>query len=138
LKRENQELKQQDEYSQFVIQKQLKEKDEEIGALKQTVEDVVGIVKTIKNDLKDKNSQTRIKIKDAIKTEIDKIQKPKIEQRKIMYTLLDEIDNKRKEIMSKKGFITKEDEEAIDKSILEKVKQNHPHLLKTVFKQYNN
>jgi hypothetical protein len=102
------------------------------------VEDVVGIVKTIKNDLKDKNSQTRIKIKDAIKTEIDKIQKPKIEQRKIMYTLLDEIDNKRKEIMSKKGFITKEDEEAIDKSILEKVKQNHPHLLKTVFKQYNN
>ena len=35
LQKENQELKEQDEYSKFVIQKQMKEKDDEIAKLQQ-------------------------------------------------------------------------------------------------------
>ena len=48
---------------------------------------------------------------------------------------LDEVDQKRQEMYAKKGFVTKEDEEAIKNSIIEDVKKNDQDLWHMLFEK---
>ena len=48
---------------------------------------------------------------------------------------MEEVDQKREEVFAKKGFVTKEDEEAIKNSIVEDIKQNDPNLWQTLSQQ---
>jgi hypothetical protein len=63
----------------------------------------------------------------------------KIESRlfetQVLALKLDEVDQKRQEMYATKGFVTKEDEEAIKNSIIEDVKQNDPDLWHMLFER---
>jgi integrase len=135
LQKQVQDLKEKEDYHTYTIDKKLKEKDQEIEQLKETMKNIFDQINRLKSDLiNDKNHPVRIKIKEFLKTKSEQ-EKTKVEQNKKMFKILEEIERKRKEILSKKGFITKEDEELIDKSILEEIKQTDLNLWKTVFKQ---
>jgi hypothetical protein len=45
---------------------------------------------------------------------------------------LEKVAEKREEILSKKGFVTKEDEESIENSVLDDLKRNNPSLWQTL------
>ena len=156
LKKENQELKENKQDTEYIIKGQLQEvleqnksKDEEIAQMRQAMKVVLGKVEQIKNDVINNNSRSsrrketnnnpsndKLKMKE-LKNSIENI-KNEMKQQQILTTKLLEIYQKRDEIISKKGFVTKEDQELIDKTILEDIKQiTDPDLLKKIFSKSN-
>ena len=61
--------------------------------------------------------------------------KSHLSTREILTQILEKVDQKREEVFVKKGFVTKEDEEAIKNSIVEDIKQNDPNLWRTLSQQ---
>jgi integrase len=140
LKRENQELKQHDNYQQYVIDKKMKENDEEIANMRQVMRTVLESVNKMKNDLIVQQREKLEKDKE-IKDDFSKVKddflriKTDLSTTEIFTQILEEVDQKREELFVNKGFVTKEDEEAIKNSIFENIKQNDPNLWQTLSKQ---
>ena len=123
LKKENQELKEQDEYSKFIIDKKMKEKDEEIANMKQVMKQVVDGVDNLKKDFINKKSFVMsAETYNNVHKMMDQMKKEyKININKLLESQ-NKLLQKRAELFAKKGFVTKEDEEAINKSVLEEIK----------------
>jgi integrase len=140
LSKQVQELKEQDDYQKYVIDKKIKEKDDEIAKMRQAMRTVLDTVNEMRNDFVTKQNEKVEKDKE-IKDDLRKINDHfrKVESRlfetQIFTQKLEEVEQKRQEIFAKKGFVTKEDEEVIKNSILEDVKQNDPDLWQTLFHQ---
>ena len=109
LQKQVQELKEQDEYSKYVIDKKLKEKDLAIENMQQAMKTVYEQVETFTKSFKDQTVK-------AVESKIKKITTEQLEQQSKIKILL-EIENKRNELFNTKGFVTKEDMEVIHKSI---------------------
>jgi integrase len=131
LQKQVQELKEQDDYQKYVIDKKIKEKDEEIVKMRQAMRTVLDTVDEMKNDVAAKQKEKMEKDKEIN----DKIKRMdyRLFETQMLALKLDEVDQKRQEIYAKKGFVTKEDEEAIKNSIIEDVKQNDPDLWHMLF-----
>ena len=133
LSKQVQELKQQDDYQKYVIDKKMKEKDEEIANMRQAMRTVSESVNKMKNDfivLQREKLERNKEIKDdfsKIRDDFRRI-KSNLSTREILTQILEKVDQKREEVFAKKGLVTKEDEEAIKNSILEDIKQNDPNL----------
>ena len=140
LQKQVQELKQQDNYQKYVIDKKMKEKDEEIANMRQAMITVSESVNKMKNDfiVQQREKLERDKeIEDdfsKVKDDFRRI-KSHLSTREILIQILEEVDQKREEVFAKKGFVTKEDEEAIKNSIVEDIKQNDPNLWRTLSQQ---
>lgn len=135
-----QELKEQDDYQKYVIDKKIKEKDEEIAQMRQAMGTVLESVDKMKNDLIVQQREKLEKDKE-IKDDFSKVKddfkriRALLSTREIFTQILEEVDQKREEVFVKKGFVRKEDEEAIKNSILEDIKQNDPNLWQTLSQQ---
>ena len=133
LSKQVQELKQKDDYQKYVIDKKMKEKDEEIANMRQAMRTVSESVNKMKNDfivLQREKLERNKEIKDdfsKIRDDFRRI-KSNLSTREILTQILEKVDQKREEVFAKKGLVTKEDEEAIKNSILEDIKQNDPNL----------
>jgi hypothetical protein len=140
LQKQVQELKEQDDYQKYVIDKKIKEKDDEIAKMRQAMRTVLDTVNEMRNDFVAKQNE-KIKKDKEINDDLRKINDHfrKVESRlfetQIFTQKLEEVEQKRQEIFAKKGFVTKEDEEAIKNSIIEDVKQKDPDLWQTLFHQ---
>ena len=109
LSKQVQELKEQDEYSKYVIDKKLKEKDLEIENMQQAMKTVYEEIETFTKSFKDQTVK-------AVESKIKELKTEQLEQQSNIKILL-EIDKKRNELFNTKGFVTKEDMEVIHKSI---------------------
>jgi hypothetical protein len=120
LSKQVHELKEKDDYQNYVIDKKIKEKDEEIVKMRQAMRTVFDMMANQKDNIKELN--------DRFKSVTSSLFEMK------MFTIkLDEVDQKKQEMYATKGFVTKEDEEAIKNSIAEDVKQNDPDLWHMLF-----
>jgi hypothetical protein len=126
LSKQVQELKEQDDYQKYIIDKKIKEKDEEIAKMREAMRTVLDTVDIMKNDFIAKQNEKVEKDKE-IKDHFKKIES-RLFETQIFAQKLDEVDQKRQEMYAKKGFITKEDEEAIKNVIVGDLKQNDPDL----------
>jgi integrase len=133
LSKQVQELKEQDNYQKYIIDKKIKEKDEEIAKMKQAMRTVLDTVDEMRNDFVAKQNEKVEKDK-KIDNDFRKIES-RLFETQVLALKMDEVDQKRQEIFAKKGFITKEDEEAIKSSIIEDVKQNDPDLWHMLFER---
>jgi hypothetical protein len=102
-----QELKEKDDYQNYVIDKKLKEKDLEIERMQQTIK---AVFERIENFTRNPT------ISKSLESKIEEI-KAETRHQQSTIKLLFEIEKKRKELMDKKGFITKEDMELIHNSL---------------------
>ncbi|HSF51335.1 MAG TPA: site-specific integrase, partial [Nitrososphaeraceae archaeon] len=119
-------LEEQDDYQKYIINKKIKEKDEEIAKMRQAMRTVLDTVDIMKNDFIAKQNEKVEKDKE-IKDHFKKIES-RLFETQIFAQKLDEVDQKRQEIFAKKGFITKEDEEEIKNFVVGDLKQNDPDL----------
>src|SRR5215208_8073060 len=100
--------------------------------MRQAMRTVSESVDKMKNDLivQQREKLERDKeIKDdfsKVKDDFKRI-KSHLSTREILTQILEEVDQKREEVFAKKRFVTKEDEEAIKKSIFEDIKQDDPN-----------
>jgi hypothetical protein len=133
LTKQVQELKEKDDYQKYVIDKKIKEKDEEIVKMRQAMRTVLDTVDEMRNDFIAKQNEKVEKDKE-IKDHFRKVEY-RLFETQMLALKLDEVDQKRQEVYAKKGFITKEDEEAIKNSIIEDVKQNDPGLWHMLFEK---
>ena len=129
LSKQVQELKEQDDYQKYVIDKKIKEKDEEIAKMRQVMRTVLDTVDEMRNDFIAKQNEDK-----EIKNDFRTI-KSRLFETKIFAQKLEEVDQKRQEMYARKGFVTKEDEEEIKNSIVEDVKQNDSDLWQILFNQ---
>jgi integrase len=133
LQKQVQELKEQDNYQKYVIDKKIKEKDEEIAKMKQAMRTVLDTVDEMRNDFITKQNEKVEKDK-KIDNDFRKIES-RLFETQVLALKLDEVDQKRQEMYATKGFVTKEDEETIKNSIIEDVKQNDPDLWHMLFER---
>ncbi|HEX6645733.1 MAG TPA: site-specific integrase [Nitrososphaeraceae archaeon] len=133
LSKQVQELQEQDNYQKYIIDKKIKEKEEEIVKMKQAMRTVLDTVDEMRNDFIAKQNE-KVEKDIEIKDHFRKVETRLFETQ--MLTLkLDEVDQKRQEMYAKKGFVTKGDEEAIKNAIIEDVKKNDPDLWQILFNQ---
>ena len=129
LKKENQELKEQEDYNRYLINKELKESKEENQQMRESMKIVLGKIEQIKNDFSNNNSSSRKETNPSNKLQLQELKdgmenmKNEVKQQQILTSKLLEIYQKRDEIISKKGFVTKEDEEAIENSVMDSIKK---------------
>jgi integrase len=133
LQKQVQELKEQDDYQKYVIDKKIKEKDEEIAKMRQAMKTVLDTVDEMKNDFIVQQKKKLEKDK-KIEDDFSRIES-RLFETQMLALKMDEIEQKRQKIFAKKGFVTKEDEEAIKNSIIEDVKQNDPDLWHMLFER---
>ncbi len=133
LQKQVKELKEQDNYNKYIIDKKMKEKDEEIAKIKQAMRTITDQIDIMKNELIAKQTKKLGKVK-KIEDDFKKMESHLFET-EIFAQKLDEVNQKREEIFAKKGFVTKEDEELIKNSILDDIKQNEPGLWQTLSHQ---
>ena len=131
LQKQVQELKQQDDYQKYIIDKKIKEKDEEIAKMEQAMRTVMDQINIMKNDFIVQQKKKLEKDK-KIEDDFSRIES-RLFETQMLALKMDEVEQKRQEIFAKKGFVTKEDEEAIKNSIIEDVKQNDPALWHMLF-----
>jgi len=130
-----QELKDKESYQTYLIEQKLKQYEQELKEQKQenvtmreAVEEVFDNRKKFTTDLRNnKNHPLRKEIEETFRARDEEYQK-KMEKQRKLFMLIQEIDKKRIEVLSKKGFVTKADEEAIDKSIRDNIKDSDPSL----------
>jgi integrase len=116
------ELQHQDDYQKYIIDKKIKEKDEEIVKLRQAMRTAFDMITNQKDNIKELNDRFKSVTSSLFETKMFAIK-------------LEEVDQKKQEMYAKKGFVTKEDEEAIKNSIVEDVKQNDPDLWHMLFEK---
>ncbi len=152
LKKENQELKQQgndnkiikQKFEQFekeylqTLQENIRIKQENIR-MNQVAKSTVDVLKDLKRELNDKNGPIRKEMEEIVKTRFKQYQEKQDERLKIQYektieafNFMNEIHSRECEILSKKGIVTKEDEESIVKTAMESIKQNSPDFVKFI------
>jgi hypothetical protein len=88
------------------------------------------------NNKEKETNPAKLKVKE-FKDSVEKLEND-LKQTKIMTTKLLEIYQKREEILSKKGFITREDQISIEDSVMDSIKESDPNLWKTLLQLYNN
>ena len=130
LSKQVQQLEEQENYNKYIIDKKINEKDEEIIKMRQAMRTVLDTVDEMRNDFMAKQNEKYIEIKDHFRK-----METRLFETQMLALKLDEVDQKRQEMHAKKGFITKEDEEAIKKSIVEDVKKNDPDLWHMLFEK---
>jgi len=130
LSKQVQELKEQDGYQKYVIDKKMKEKDEEIAQMRQAMRTVLDTVNIMKNDFIVQQKK-KLEKDNEIQDDFRDI-KSRLFATQALAIKMDEVAQKREEILSKKGFVTKEDEESIENSVLEYLKRNNPSLCQTL------
>ena len=119
LKKENQELKEQKDYDRYLIDKELKETREENQQMRESMKIVLSKVEKFKNDVINSRKETnpaKLQLKE-LKDSMENM-KNEMKQQQILTTKMLEIYQKRDEIISKKGFITKEDQKSIEDSVM--------------------
>jgi hypothetical protein len=122
LSKQVHQLKEKDDYQKYVIDKKIKEKDEEIVKMRQAMRTAFDMSANQKDNIKE--------LKDSFKGITSSLFEMK------MFTIkMDEVDQKKQEMYATKGFVTKEDKEAIKNSIVEDVKQNDPDLWRMLFEK---
>ena len=115
----------------------MKEKDDEIANMKEVMKKVMDGVDNLKKDFVNKKSFVMSsetynnvhKMMDQMKDQIKEDYKVNISK---LFELHNKLLQKRDEILSKKGFVTKEDEESIENSVMDSIKENDPNLWKTL------
>ena len=116
LQKQLQQIEEQKDYQTFVIDKKLKEKDEEIAKMRQAMRTVLDTVDEMRNDFITKQNEKVEKDK-KIDNDFRKLES-RLFETQVLALKLDEVDQKRQEMYATKGFVTKEDEEAIKNSII--------------------
>ncbi|HEX7259110.1 MAG TPA: hypothetical protein VF242_13730, partial [Nitrososphaeraceae archaeon] len=112
LQKQVQELKQHDDYQKHIIDKKIKEKDEEIANMRQAMRTVSESVDKMKNDFIVQQRE-KLERNKEIKDDFSKIRddfrriKSDLSTREILIQILEEVDQKREEVFVKKGFVTK-------------------------------
>ena len=101
--------------------------------MRQAMKTVLDTVDEMKNDFIAKQNEKVEKDK-KIDNDFRKIES-RLFETQVLALKLDEVDQKRQEMYATKGFVTKEDEEAIKNSIIEDVKQNDPDLWHMLFER---
>src|SRR5215208_6110503 len=94
---------------------------------------VLDKINIMKNDFVANQNEKMEKDKE-IKDDFRKVES-RLFETEMLALKLDEVDQKRQEMFAKKGFVTKEDEEAIKNSIIEDVKMNDPDLWHMLFEK---
>lgn len=132
LKKENSELKEDIQQKLKQYEEELEQQKQENVTIKEAAEEVFANFKKFTADLRNnKNHPLRKEIEKLLR-ERDKEQNKMKERAYRALMRLDEMDKRRDELMSKKGFVTQEDEEAIDNDVRESLKQTDPDLAKFI------
>jgi hypothetical protein len=100
LQKQVQELKQQDDYQKYVIDKKIKEKDEEIAKMRQAMRTVLDTVDEMRNDFIAKQNEKVEKDKE-INDHFRKVES-RLFETQMLALKLDKVDQKRQEIFAKK------------------------------------
>jgi|SRR5215207_5905042 len=108
--------------------------------MRQAMRTVLDKINIMKNDFVANQNEKMEKdkeIKDDFRIIKDSFRKveSRLFETEMLALKLDEVDQKRQEMFAKKGFVTKEDEEAIKNSIIEDVKMNDPDLWHMLFEK---
>ena len=111
-------------------------KDDEIANMKEVMKKVMDGVDNLKKDLINKKSLVMsAEIYNNVHKMMDQMKedyKINIEQIKEDYKIISKLLQKRDEIMLKKGFVTKEDEDSIETSVMDSIKESDPNVWKTL------